>query len=111
MTIEAGTGNGRRRLAAAVLLVVWLGCVWYGVVRYQQLNPEPMGLGPFFAGVGAFLMWQLVALLPATALWFVVRPWPWRSLSSIGRLPLIVSGGGWLLLLTAVVVLRLKAVG
>lgn len=114
MTIEAGrpaADSDRRRLAAAVLLVTWLACVWYGFVGYQQLNPEPMGLGPFFAGVGAFLMWQLVVLLPAAAAWFVVRPWPWRSLWSIARLPLIVSGGGWLLLLTVVVALRLRAIG
>ncbi len=114
MTREAArpaVGSGRRRLAAAVLLVAWLACVWYGFVRYQQLNPEPLGLGPFFAGLGVFIIWQLVALLPATAAWFVVRPWPWRSWWSIARLPLVVSGGGWLLLLTVVLALRLRAVG
>ncbi len=47
----------------------------------------------------------------AAAVWFVVRPWPWRSLWSIARLPLSVSGRGWLLLRTVVMALRLRAIG
>jgi hypothetical protein len=89
----------------------WVACVAYGFRRYGDVNPEPAGLGPFLAGIVTFLAWQFIALAPATLLWFVGGALSRRAWRMATRIPLLLSGGAWLILGLMLLVLILSADG
>jgi hypothetical protein len=66
--VEDRPGERYRGIIALLAGICWITCIAYGFRRYGDANPEPAGIGPFLAGVVIFLVWQVIALAPATFL-------------------------------------------
>ena len=86
------------RIVTLVLFAVWAVLVLYGVYAWQTTEATGSGFTRGFNRVSVFFQWQGIALTAAVIAWFTARGLPrGGSARRLGKAPLVLSGGFFIL--------------
>jgi hypothetical protein len=94
------------RIGTILLFIAWAGLAGYGLCVYLAMEPTGDGFTRGLNRAGEFFKWEAYALALAIAAWLFARV----SASAqgplgrwLGRIPIIVSGGFFLVVAAAVI--------